>query len=126
MTVNIRLETNTKMNMILVNYFAVSSTFMPGLFNIYSSDYLQSDLVNTKAGTGTRVDTLISTAVSVGTATPVTSLNPASIVVCYTNVMYMRNTLNFGFTVTCSFALTSTPSVSGIKYVVTSTGDNKL
>ncbi len=114
------------MNMILVNYFAVSSTFMPGLFNIYSNDYLIADLVNTKAGTGTRVDTLISTAASIGTATPVTSLNPSSIVICYTNVMYMHNTLNFGFTVACSLVLTATPSVSGIKYVVTATGDNKL
>lgn len=126
MAVNIRLETNTKMNMILVCYFVASRTFMPGLFNIFSSEYATSDLVNTSAGTGTRVDTFTSSTASVGTGTSVSTLSPNSITVCYTNVLYMHNTLNFGFTVGCSLALTTTGTVSGIRYVVTSTGDNRL
>lgn len=100
---------------------------MPGLFNIYSNEFSgSSELVNTSSGTGTRVDTFTSTAASVVTGTPVSSLNPTSIIVCYTNVMYMRNVLNFGFTVSCNLVISGTATVSGIRYVVTSTGDNRL
>lgn len=45
MTINVRLETNTRTNVLLVAYLAVDGGFEPGLFAIYSVEYTTAQLV---------------------------------------------------------------------------------